>query len=149
MGWCLLDIGILFLVTSRFAGFTEIDPVEMMGAYAAQGLALVTGGIMIVYTGITRGVLLLIETFFLGVAAAFSGDRILTVTTYFTAFFATLFLIWEISINAHHPWMLGFGGAAVMLINAWSSRGEVRNSPRGAQHRRRFDVLLIASWRLA
>ncbi|HEV3273064.1 MAG TPA: DUF2339 domain-containing protein [Candidatus Methylacidiphilales bacterium] len=129
-GWTLLDAGLVFLVTSRFAGFAEIDPVDVMGAYAAQGLALVTAGIIVVYTGITRGVLLLIETFFLGVAGAFSGDRILTVSTYVSSFFATLFLIWEIAVNAHHPWLLGFGGAAVMLINAWSSRGEVRHSPK-------------------
>jgi hypothetical protein len=129
IGWTLLDAGFIFLVTSRFAGFAEIDPVDVMGAYAAQGLALVTFGVIVVYTGVTRGVLLLIETFFLGIAAAFSGDRILTVSTYVSAFFATLFLIWEIAVNAHHPWLLGFGGAAVMLINAWSSRGEVRHSP--------------------
>jgi hypothetical protein len=129
VGWTLLDTGFVLLVTSRFAGFAQIEPVDIMAAYAAQGLALVTAGIMVVYTGITRGVLLLIETFFLGVAGAFSGDRVLTVSTYISAFFSTLFLIWEISVNAHHPWMLGFGGAAVMLINAWSSRGEVRHSP--------------------
>jgi len=129
IGWTLIDTGFVFLVMSRFAGFAEIDPVDVMGAYAAQGLALVTGGIIVVYTGITRGVLLLIETFFLGIAAAFSGDRILTVSTYVSAFFATLFLIWEIAVNAHHPWLLGFSGALVMLINAWSCRGEIRHSP--------------------
>ena len=129
IGWTLLNTGIVFLVASRVAGFAENDPVDIMGAYAAQGLALVTGGIMVVYTGITRGVLLLIEAFLLGVAGAFSGDRILTVSTYVASFFATLFLIWEIAVNAHHPWLLGFGGAAVMLINAWNSRSEVRDSP--------------------
>ena len=129
VGWTLLDAGLVFLVTSLFAGFAEIEPVDIGGAYAAQGLALVTAGIIVVYTGIIRGVLLLIETFFLGVAAAFSGSRILTITTYVAAFFATLFLIWEIAVNAHHPWLLGFGGAAVMLINAWSSRDAVRNHP--------------------
>jgi hypothetical protein len=129
VGWTLIDTGVLFLFTSRFAEVAQLDPVDVMGAYAAQGLALITGGIMVVYTGLTRGVLLLIETFFLGVAAAFSGDRILTVSTYLTAFFATLFLIWEMAVNGHHPWLLGFGGALVMLINAWASRGEVRNSP--------------------
>jgi hypothetical protein len=129
IGWTLLDAGFVFLITSRFAGFAEIEPVDLMGAYAAQGLALITTGIIVVYTGITRGVLLLIETFLLGVAGAFSGDRILTISTYASAFFATLFLIWEIAVGAHHPWLLGFGGAAVMLINAWSSRGEIRHSP--------------------
>lgn len=141
MGWTLLDAGLLFLITSRFAGFAEIEPGDLMGAYAAQGLALVTAGVIVVYTGITRGVLLLIETFFLGAAAAFSGNRTLTIGAYVAAFFATLFLIWEIAVNAHHSWLLGFGGAAVMLINAWASRGAVRHSPQA-----RGTIVLGASY---
>jgi hypothetical protein len=129
MGWTLLDTGLVFLVFSRVAGFAETDPVELMGAYAAQGLALITGGFVVVFTGVTRGVLLLLETLLLGIAGAFAGDRILTVSTYFSAAFATIFLIWEIAVNAHHPWLLGFGGALVMFINAWACRGEVRNGP--------------------
>lgn len=129
IGWTLLDAGIVFLIASRFAGFAEVDPVDIMGAYAAQGLALFTLGIIVVATGITRAVLLLVETFLLGVAGAFAGDRILTISTYVAGFFATVFLIWEIAVNAHHPWLLGFGGAVVMLINAWNCRGEVRHSP--------------------
>jgi len=129
VGWTLLNTGLLFLVTSRFAGFAEVDPVDVMGAYAAQGLALFTAGIVVVYTGITRAFILLIETLLLGIAAAFSDDRILTISTYVAAFFATLFSIWEIAVNAHHPWLLGFGGAAIMFINAWSSRGYIRHSP--------------------
>jgi hypothetical protein len=129
IGWTLFDAGLVFLITSRFAGVAEIEPVDIMAAYAAQGIALVTLGVIVIYTGVTRGVLLLIETFLLGVAGAFAGDRILTVSTYVSAFFASLFLIWEIVVNAHHPWLLGFTGAAVMLINAWSCRGEVRHGP--------------------
>jgi len=129
VGWTLLDTGLLFLVTSRFAGFAEVDPVDIMAAYAAQGLALFTAGIIVVFTGITRAFLLLVETLLLGIAAAFSDDRILTISTYVAAFFATLFSIWEIAVNAHHPWLLGFGGAAIMFINAWSSRGYIKHSP--------------------
>jgi len=129
VGWTMVDTGIVFLFTSRFAEIAETDPVEIMGAYGAQGLVLITGGIMMIYTGVTRAVVLLVETLLLGIAAAFAGDRILTVSTYVTASFATLFLVWEIAANAHHPWLFGFGGAAVMLINAWACRGEVRNSP--------------------
>jgi Predicted membrane protein (DUF2339) len=129
IGWTLLDTGFVLLITSRVAGFVEIDPVDVMAAYAAQGLALVTGGVMVVYTGITRGVLLLIETLLLGVSGAFAGDRILIISTHVSAFFATLFLIWEMAANGHHPWALGFGGALVMLICAWNCRSEVRDSP--------------------
>ena len=129
VGWTMVDTGIVFLFTSRFAEIAELDPVDVMGAYAAQGLALITGGVMMIYTGITRAIILLIETLLLGIAAAFAGDRILTVSTHVTASFATMFLIWEMAVNAHHPWLFGFGGALVMLINAWACRGEVRNSP--------------------
>ena len=129
VGWTMIDTGVIFLFTSRFAEIAEIEPVEVMGAYGAQGLALITGGVMLIYTGVARAVILLVETLLLGIGAAFSGDRILAVTTYVTASFATLFLVWEIAGHSHHPWLLGFGGALVMLINAWSSRGEVRNSP--------------------
>jgi hypothetical protein len=128
-GWCLLGTGLLFLATSRFAGQTQTDPVDLMAAYAAQGLALITGGIIIVFTGVSRAFILLLETFLLGIAGAFAGDRILTISTYIAGFFATIFLIWEMAVHAHHPWIFGFGGALVMLINAWACRGEVRHSP--------------------
>ena len=128
IGWTLLDTGFVFLIASRFAGFAEIDPVDVMGAYAAQGLALFTAGIIIIFTGLGRAFALLIETFLLGVAGAFAGDRILTISTYVAAFFATVFCVWEIAIEAHHPWLLGLGGALIMFINAWACRGEVRHS---------------------
>lgn len=129
MGCLLLGAGLALLVASRFVGYAEIEPEKVMAVYAAQGLALVTAGIMVLYTGITRGSLLLLETLVLGLAAAFSADRVLTVTTYVVGFFATLFLVGEIASH-HHPWIFGFSGAAVMLLNAWLARGEVRNSPK-------------------
>jgi hypothetical protein len=129
VGWTLFDTGIVFLVSSRFAGFAQYDPVEIMGAYAAQGLAVFTAGIIVVFTGITRAFVLLLETLLLGIAGAFAGDRILMISTYAAGFFATVFAIWQVVFYAHHPWLLGLGGALIMLINAWSSRGEVRHSP--------------------
>jgi hypothetical protein len=128
IGGTLFDTGLLFLLASRVAGFVEIDPVEVMGAYAAQGLAVFTAGIVVIFTGIARAVVLLLETFLLGVAGAFAADRILIISTYVAAFFGTLFAIWEIAVYAHHPWLLGFGGALVMFINAWACRSEVRHS---------------------
>ncbi|MEI9999330.1 MAG: hypothetical protein WDO13_09250 [Verrucomicrobiota bacterium] len=129
IGWTLFDTGLVFLFVSRVAGFVEVDPVDVMGAYAAQGLALFTAGIIVVFTGITRAFLLLLETLLLGIAGAFAADRILIISTYVAGFFATLFAMWQIGVYAHHPWLLGFGGALIMLINAWNSRGEVRHSP--------------------
>lgn len=140
MGWVLLGTGVLYMVTSRFAGFADIDPVDAMGAYAAQGLAIFTAGLIVACAGTTRAFALMTETFLLGIAGAFAGDRILTITTYVAGTFATIFAIWEISVYAHHPWTLGFGGAAIMLMNAWACRGEVRHSPRA-----RSDVVLSSS----
>ena len=130
MGWILLSTGFILLVTSRFVGWTDIEPGSVMAAYAAQGLGLFTAGTIVVFTGITRGLMLTLETFLFGCAGTFSADQVLLVTTYFAAFFATLFLIWEISVNAHHPWLLGFTGAAVMLLNAWMARSDIRHSPK-------------------
>jgi hypothetical protein len=130
LGWILLSTGFILLITSRFVGWTEIEPEKVMAAYAAQGLGLFTAGVIVVFTGITRGIMLTLETLLFGCAGTFSSDRVLLITTYFTAFFATVFLIWEISINAHHPWLLGFTGAAVMLINAWMARSDIRHSPK-------------------
>jgi hypothetical protein len=130
MGWILLSTGFILLVTSRFVGWTDIEPGNVMAAYAAQGLALFTAGTIVVFTGITRGLMLTLETLLFGCAGTFSADRVLLVTTYFSAFFATLFLIWEISVNAHHPWLLGFTGATVMLLNAWMARSDIRHSPK-------------------
>jgi hypothetical protein len=128
-GWALFDTGVVFLIASRFAAFAEHDPVELMAAYAAQGLALFTAGVVIVFTGMTRAFLLLLETLLLGIAGAFAGDRVLITATYMAGFFATVFAIWQIAIYAHHPWIFGLGGALIMLINAWSSRGHIRHSP--------------------
>ena len=128
LGSILLAIGVGFLFTSRFVGWTRHEPEKVMAAYAAQGLGLITAGIIVLYTGITRGFLLMLETLFLGLAGEFAGDRILKGATYFAAFFATVFLIWEMAVNAHHPWIFGFGGALVMLLNAWWARSDLRNS---------------------
>jgi hypothetical protein len=130
VGWILLGTGLILLVTSRFIGWTRIDPEKVMAAYAAQGLALLTAGIIVFFTGVTRGVVLMLEALFFGIAGSFSRDRVLAGCTYFAGFFGTLFLIWEIAVGAHHPWLLGFGGAWVMLHNAWLSRGEIMHSPK-------------------
>jgi len=127
VGWNLLAAGGALLLVSGFARWTQPEPREVGSAYLAQGLALFTAGLIVVYAGISRGVLLALETLFLGAAGTYSRNRVLIAFTYVTAFFATLFLIWEIAYNAHHPWLLGVGGALVMLFNAWWSRRDVRH----------------------
>ena len=130
MGWILLFTGFTLLIMSRFIGWTQIEPERVMAAYAAQGLALFTGGFIVIFTGITRGVMLTLETLLLGCAGTFAADRVLLITTYVAGFFATMFLMWEIAINSHHPCLLGFSGALVMFINAWMARSDIRYSPR-------------------
>jgi hypothetical protein len=131
IGGTLLATGCLLLVTSRIIrrGRIETDADEVASAYLGQGLVLVTGGIMVVYAGISRGVLLALETLFLGLAGAFSRNVVLIVAAYVAAFFTTLFLVWEIAQNAHHPWLLGVGGAMVMFANARAARRDVRHTP--------------------
>jgi hypothetical protein len=133
VGWTLFWTGVVFLATAGVAGLRRVflrgQKDEVAEAYLAQGIAVFTAGLMGIYTGVTRGMLLTVETLFLGLAAAYSRNVVLKVSAYVTALFAALFLMWEISASAHHPWLLGFGGAAVMLANAWWSRRELRREP--------------------
>jgi hypothetical protein len=99
---------------------------ELAGAYLAQGLALATGGVMMVFLGATRSILLLTETLFLGMAGAITRSRVLTVSAAAIAFFTTTFLLWTISVEVRHPWLLGVAGAAVMLKCAWWTRQRIR-----------------------
>ena len=134
LGRTLLWTGVLFLAISALARVRRADAgfAGVASAYLAQGLAVFTGGLMVVYTGVTRGILLTLETLFLGFAAGFSRALVLQIAAYVAAFFATLFLVWEIAVNVHHPWLLGLGGAVVMLVNALGARrGVRRTSARG------------------
>ncbi len=118
-GWVLLLSGAAVLGGGAVA---RVVRPETASAYAAQGLALTTGGVMAVFTGATRGVLLLVETLLLALGGAISRSRILEVCAWVTAFFATGFLIWNVTVEVRDPWLLGLGGAAVMLKCAWWTR---------------------------
>jgi hypothetical protein len=133
MGSTLVWMGVAFLVTAVLSGGRRPDAAfaQVSAAYLGQGLAVFTAGLIGVYAGVTRGVLLALETFVLGLGASFSSGGILRIAAYLTALFATLFLAWEIGINSHHPWVLGVGGAVVMLLNAWWARQNRRPSPSG------------------
>jgi hypothetical protein len=118
-GWVLLLGGVAVLGAGAVA---RVVRPETAGAFAAQGLALTTGGVMAVFTGATRGVLLLVETLLLALGGAISRSRILEVSAWVIAFFATAFLIWNVTVETRDPWLLGLGGAAVMLKCAWWTR---------------------------
>lgn len=125
IGWTLFWISLALLAT---AGVSRIltTAEEISGAYLAQGLALFTAGLMGIWSGITRGVLLLVETFFLGFAASISRSLIFKLAAAITALLATGFLLWEIGFNSHDPWRLGIFGAVVMLFVAWWARRAFR-----------------------
>jgi hypothetical protein len=122
-GWVLLLSGAALLATATVA--RTVRP-ETAGAYGAQGLALATGGIMAVSTGMTRGVLLLVETLLLAIGGAVSRSRILETAAWAIAIFATGFLLWDVTVATRHPWVLGLGGTAVMLKGAWLTRQRQR-----------------------
>ena len=131
-GDVLFFSGLALLVTAGLAARFRDDMPEVIGAYVAQGIAVTTGGLMALYSGSTRSILLLIETLFLGLAGVFGRSRILTVCAWVTAGFTTLFSLWEIGIDSTDPWLLGFVGAVVMLKLAWWSRktSGARDDPR-------------------
>jgi hypothetical protein len=118
-GWTLLLGGLALLGTGAVA---RVVRRETAGAYAAQGLALATGGLMTVFTGATRGVLLLVETLLLALGGVAARSRILQTSAWVIAFFATAFLVWNVVVETRDPWLLGLGGAAIMLKCAWWTR---------------------------
>ena len=129
MGSTLIWTGVAFLILAVGGkmDWRRSDAAEMRDAYFAQGLAAFTLGLIIVYSGVTRGVLLAVETLFLGMAGIYARGLLIKIAAYLTAFLATLFLVWEICSAGHHSWSLGVGGAGVMLVNAWWARSYVRS----------------------
>jgi len=143
MGWTLLGTGVAFLVTALVAKIWHSDeePSGVAGAYLAQGIAVFTAGLMGVFSGVTRGLLLALETLLIGYAAASSRNIVLKICTAVAALWATFFLLWEIGMNGHHSWLLGLGGALTMLVNAWWSRRDLRLLPLAQQR-----LVLFASY---
>ena len=141
MGVTLFWIGALYLATALYAGGQRPDATfgEVSGAYLAHGIAVVTAGLLGLFTGVTRGVIVTLETLFLGIVGGYSRHPILKAAAAITAFFAAFFIIWEISLVGHGPWLLGLGGTAVLLSNAWWARRAERASPLG------FRALVLSS----
>jgi hypothetical protein len=125
MGWTLFWISLALLFTAGVARILTTAE-EISGAYLAQGLALFTAGLIGIWSGVTRGVLLLVETFLLGFAASVSRSLIFKLAAAIAALLATSFLLWEIGFNSHDPWRLGVGGAVDMLFVAWWARRAFR-----------------------
>jgi len=124
IGPILCLVGGLFLAASWLAQRIRAEATEIASAYLMQGLTLVTGGLVIAYTGVTRGLLITVESVFLAAAGAYSRNIIMRFAAYISAGLGTAFLLDEITPNASHPWILIAGGAAAMLANAWLARRE-------------------------
>ena len=122
-GWVLLLSGAVLLAVG---GAARVLRPETAGAYATQGLALVTGGIMTIFSGASRATLLLVETLILALGGALSRSRILEIAAWVVAVIATGFLLWNITVETRDPWVLGIGGAAIMLKCAWWTRQRLR-----------------------
>ncbi len=129
VGGLIASVGALFLATAALARLTRADTAELAPAYLVQGLTLATGGMMIVYQGVTRGLLLTGESVFLVAAGVFSRNVIFRWAGHICGLLGTLFLLEEIHRGGGHPWMLILGGAAAMLANAYLSRRDRGTEP--------------------
>jgi hypothetical protein len=130
LGGILCLVGGVLIATSFAARMARADATDVSGAYLSQGLALATGGIVIVYSGVTRGLIITVESVFLATAGAYSRSRVLRIGAGIAALLGTAFLLDEITPAAVHPWLLIVGGATAMLANAWMARRDFWNAPR-------------------
>jgi hypothetical protein len=105
---------------------TRTDAPDVANAYLGQGLALATAGLVIVYTGVTRGLIITAESVFLAAAGAYSRSRLLRFGGSVAATLGTGFLLLETFEAGTFRWWLTGIGTAAMLANAWLARFAVR-----------------------
>lgn len=130
VGWSLLVPGLMLLLLSRLvpAGGPGAALPDLRRLHLAQGLFLATGGLLLLTGGVTRAWLLWLETLVLGTRASSSRSLTLAIGTGAVAFLAAFFSGWEVAVPVHQPWLLGLGGGAILLLNAWwNSRGRPAN----------------------
>jgi hypothetical protein len=123
MGGILCWTGGLFLVAWQAARTRRADMGDVASAYLAQGLGLVTGGLAVVYTGVTRGLVITIESVFLTAAGAYSRNWIFKIAGYISALVGTAYLLSEMVIH-DHLLALPICAVVAMLANAWFARRE-------------------------
>ena len=85
----------MLLAACAVAQVMQADAPDLSGAYLAQGLGLLTGGVAIVYSGVTRGLLITIESVFLVASGAFSRKLILRIGGGVTAVLGAWYLAGE------------------------------------------------------
>jgi hypothetical protein len=121
LGQVLEVIGLVLLAACAVAQVMQADAPDLAVAYLAQGLALLTGGMAIAYSGVTRGLLLTIESVFLVAAGAFSRKAILRIGGGVTAVLGAWYLAGEIFPH-DGTWTIALIGTVAMLANAWLAR---------------------------
>jgi len=124
MGGTLCLAGAVFIAAWYASRHLLPEASDVAGAYLAQGLAVATGGIAIAYSGVTRGLLITIESVFLMAAGAYSRNTILKIAGHLSALLGTGYLLGEIVLSNHVSSVLPYGGALAMLANAWLARRE-------------------------
>ncbi|HEX4138844.1 MAG TPA: DUF2339 domain-containing protein [Candidatus Methylacidiphilales bacterium] len=129
IGGMLMLVGVALLAASALAQLRRTEARELFDAYLLQGLAIGTLGIVIAYSGVTRGLILTAESVFLAAAGAYSRNLFLRLGAGGAALLGTLALGAEIVLGHDHPWLLTFGGATAMLINAWLGRCDSWREP--------------------
>jgi hypothetical protein len=108
------------------------DAGDLANAYLTQGLAIATGGVVIAYSGVTRGLIVTVESVFLAAAGAYSRNGMLRLAGGVAALLSTAFLLDETVGVTPFPWWLTCIGAAAMAANAGLARlGSPREVPSG------------------
>jgi hypothetical protein len=129
VGGLLILAGAAMLLTCLFARVLRFETAQFANAYLLQGLAIGTLGLVIAYSGVTRGLILTTESVFLAAAGAFSRNIFLRLGAGGAALLGVLFLGVEIASGHAHPWLLTGCGALIMLANAWLGRREHWREP--------------------
>jgi hypothetical protein len=137
LGGTLLPAGGALIGAWLLARQLRADAADLAGAYLIQGLALTTGGVVIAYHGVTRGLIITVESVFLAAAGAYPRNPILRIGGAMAATLGACFLLGETMDTRPFPWWLMCGGALAMLANAWLARF----SSRQETSQQRFSVL--------
>jgi len=129
VGGMLCIVGALMIAAYFLARQTLSEARDVAQAYLMQGLAFATGGVVVAYAGVTRGLIITVESVFLAAAGAYSRNVILRIGAGISALLGASFLGWEICLGHSYPWLLTGGGALAMFANAWFARREHWRDP--------------------
>jgi hypothetical protein len=125
LGGLLLIVGVTLLAACALARLRRAEDADVADAYLWQGLAIATAGLVSVYHGVTRGLILIAESVSLAAVAAYSRNLLLRFAGGGAALLGTAFLLNESIGTEPFPWWLMAAGLAAMTANAWLSRASL------------------------